>query len=188
MAWRAREIQHRRDPSLAGSYTPPPNKPTSVHLSPTASSRQPKTIGMPKAPIEYAHEIKQCTFSPRVRNGVLFRAARRWREAGPYPWLDAVDAAPTLTPSVHVAHRRRSLARERSKRHRRDAQVKGVAAHMKQARAWTSVEVTERLAAQPPPPPCASRVPLREAHRVDGVGDASPRWCGLVRRARPPPW
>ena len=32
-------------------------------------------------------------------------------------------------------------------------QVKGVAAHMKQARAWTSVEVTERLAAQPPPPP-----------------------------------
>ena len=41
-------------------------------------------------------------------------------------------------------------------------QVKGVAAHMKQARAWTSVEVTERLAAQPPPPPCASRVPLRD--------------------------
>ncbi len=32
-------------------------------------------------------------------------------------------------------------------------QVKGVAAHMKQAKAWTSVEVTERLAAQPPPPP-----------------------------------
>ena len=61
------------------SYTPPPNKPTSVHLSPTASSRQPKTVGMPKAPIEYAHEIKQCTFSPRVLNGVLFRAARRWR-------------------------------------------------------------------------------------------------------------
>ena len=49
------------------SYTPPPNKPTSVHLSPTASSRNPKTIGMPKAPIEYAHEIRQCTFSPRVR-------------------------------------------------------------------------------------------------------------------------
>ena len=49
------------------SYTPPPTKPTSVHLSPTASSRNPKTVGMPKAPIEYAHEIKQCTFSPRVR-------------------------------------------------------------------------------------------------------------------------
>ena len=89
------------------SYTPPPSKPTSVHLSPTASSRQPKTVGMPKAPIEYAHEIRQCTFSPRVRNSVLFRASRRWREAGPYQWLDAVDAAPTLTPSVHVAHRRR---------------------------------------------------------------------------------
>ena len=44
-------------------------------------------------------------------------------------------------------------------------QVKGVAAHMKQARAWTSVEVTERLAAQPPPPPCVSRVPLREMRR-----------------------
>ena len=55
-------------------------------------------------------------------------------------------------------------------------QVKGVAAHMKQARAWTSVEVTERLAAQPPPPPRVARVPLREAsmawgtRRVDGVG------------------
>ena len=59
-------------PSLAGSYTPPPNKPTSVHLSPTASSRNPKTIGMPKAPIEYAHEIKQCTFSPRVRETASF--------------------------------------------------------------------------------------------------------------------
>ena len=58
--------------SLAGSYTPPPNKPTSVHLSPTASSRNPKTIGMPKAPIEYAHEIKQCTFSPRVREAASF--------------------------------------------------------------------------------------------------------------------
>ena len=54
------------------SYTPPPNKPTSVHLSPTASSRNPKTIGMPKAPIEYAHEIKQCTFSPRVRETASF--------------------------------------------------------------------------------------------------------------------
>ena len=54
------------------SYTPPPNKPTSVHLSPTASSRNPKTIGMPKAPIEYAHEIKQCTFSPRVREAASF--------------------------------------------------------------------------------------------------------------------
>ena len=135
MARRAREIQHRRDPSLAGSYTPPPNKPTSVHLSPTASSRNPKTIGMPKAPIEYAHEIRQCTFSPRVRK-------RR--------------------PVSSVA----SMAY---------AQVKGVAAHMKQARAWTSVEVTERLAAQPPPPPCVSRVPLRETRRVDGVGDASRR-------------
>ena len=41
---------------------------------------------------------------------------------GPDPWPDAVDAAPTLTPSVHAAHRRRSLARGRSK-HRRDAQV-----------------------------------------------------------------
>ena len=59
------------------------------------------------------------------------------------------------------AHRRRSLARETSEQ-RRDAQVKGVAAHMKQAKAWTSVEVTERLAAQPPPPPCASRVLLRD--------------------------
>ena len=59
-------------PSLAGSYTPPPNKPTSVHLSPTASSRNPKTVGMPKAPIEYAHEIKQCTFSPRVREAASF--------------------------------------------------------------------------------------------------------------------
>ena len=76
MARRAREIQHRRDPSLAGSYTPPPNKPTSVHLSPTASSRNPKTIGMPKAPIEYAHEIKQCTFSPRVRDTASFFARR----------------------------------------------------------------------------------------------------------------
>jgi hypothetical protein len=56
-------------------------------------------------------------------------------------------------------------------------QVKGVAAHMKQAKAWTSVEVTERLAAQPPPPPRVPRVLLRESHRVDGVGDASPRWC-----------
>ena len=72
MAWRAIEVQRRRDPSLAGSYTPPPNKPTSVHLSPTASSRNPKTIGMPKAPIEYAHEIKQCTFSPRVREAASF--------------------------------------------------------------------------------------------------------------------
>ena len=54
------------------SYTPPPNKPTSVHLSPTASSRNPKTIGMPKAPIEYAHEIRQCTFSPRVREAASF--------------------------------------------------------------------------------------------------------------------
>ena len=72
MAWRAIEVQRRRDPSLAGSYTPPPNKPTSVHLSPTASSRNPKTIGMPKAPIEYAHEIRQCTFSPRVREPASF--------------------------------------------------------------------------------------------------------------------
>uniref|UniRef100_A0A7S3ZTT4 Uncharacterized protein n=1 Tax=Pelagomonas calceolata TaxID=35677 RepID=A0A7S3ZTT4_9STRA len=96
MAFRCERDTTSTRPSLAGSYTPPPNKPTSVHLSPTASSRNPKTIGMPKAPIEYAHEIRQCTFSPRV---------------------------------------------------------KGVAAHMKQARAWTSVEVTERLAAQPPPPP-----------------------------------
>ena len=57
-------------------------------------------------------------------------------------------------------------------------QVKGVAAHMKQARAWTSVEVTERLAAQPPPPPCVSRVLLPETRRVDGVRDASSRWRG----------
>ena len=64
------------------SYTPPPNKPTSVHLSPTASSRNPKTIGMPKAPIEYAHEIRQCTFSPRVRKRRPFSSvasmAYRW--------------------------------------------------------------------------------------------------------------
>ena len=124
-------------PSLAGSYTPPPNKPTSVHLSPTASSRNPKTVGMPKAPIEYAHEIKQCTFSPRVRDAAsIFRASRRWRNGG-------VEALP-------MAWRARVI----------QTQVKGVAAHMKQARAWTSVEVTERLAAQPPPPPCVSRVPL----------------------------
>ena len=64
------------------SYTPPPNKPTSVHLSPTASSRNPKTIGMPKAPIEYAHEIRQCTFSPRVRKRRPFSASRRWRKGG----------------------------------------------------------------------------------------------------------
>ena len=69
-------------PSLAGSYTPPPNKPTSVHLSPTASSRNPKTVGMPKAPIEYAHEIKQCTFSPRVREAASFVKSRRWRTGG----------------------------------------------------------------------------------------------------------
>ena len=56
------------------------------------------------------------------------------------------------------------------------AQVKGVAAHMKQARAWTSVEVTERLAAQPPPPPCVSRVPLRETRRWRGGRVASMAW------------
>ena len=66
-------------------------------------------------------------------------------------------------------------------------QVKGVAAHMKQARAWTSVEVTERLAAQPPPPPCVSRVPLRETRRVDGVGDASRRRREDRTTHRPPP-
>ena len=63
------------------------------------------------------------------------------------------------------------------------SQVKGVAAHMKQARAWTSVEVTERLAAQPPPPPRVARVLLPETRRVDGVRDASSRWRGGRRRA-----
>ena len=95
---------------------------------------------MPKAPIEYAHEIRQCTFSPRVREAASFFERRG----------DGVKVGQT--------------------------QVKGVAAHMKQAKAWTSVEVTERLAAQPPPPPCVSRVPLTEKRRVDGVGDASRRW------------
>ena len=96
MAWRARERQHRRDPSLAGSYTPPPNKPTSVHLSPTASSRNPKTVGMPKAPIEYAHEIKQCTFSPRVREAASFFERR----------VDGVKLAlfPGWTPSTRLQH------------------------------------------------------------------------------------
>ena len=63
-------------------------------------------------------------------------------------------------------------------------QVKGVAAHMKQARAWTSVEVTERLAAQPPPPPCVPRVPLREMRRVDGVGRRGDCVGGPLRRWR----
>ena len=58
---------------------------------------------------------------------------------------------------------------------------------MKQARAWTSVEVTERLAAQPPPPPRVARVPLREARLVDGVGDASRRWREDRTTHRPPP-
>ena len=58
---------------------------------------------------------------------------------------------------------------------------------MKQARAWTSVEVTERLAAQPPPPPCVSRVPLRETRRADGVGDASRRRREDRTTHRPPP-
>ena len=88
MAWGVRNlISTQAAPAKAirrakRSYTPPPNKPTSVHLSPTASSRQPKTVGMPKAPIEYAHEIKQCTFSPRVRETASFLELRgdgvRW--------------------------------------------------------------------------------------------------------------
>ena len=90
------------------SYTPPPNKPTSVHLSPTASSRNPKTIGMPKAPIEYAHEIKQCTFSPRVREAASFVKSRR-------------SAAPPLytPPERHRCDARRKVARHGTRR--RDA-------------------------------------------------------------------
>ena len=114
------------------SYTPPPNKPTSVHLSPTASSRNPKTVGMPKAPIEYAHEIKQCTFSPRVRNGVLFRASRRWRnvtrragqgrrrahEAGPGLDVRGGDGAFGRAAAATTVRAPRPVARDASRRWR----------------------------------------------------------------------